>query len=37
MEFIEAPAFTRHVSEYMADDEYVNSKTGLRGIRNWAI
>jgi hypothetical protein len=22
MEFIEAPAFTRHVSEYMADDEY---------------
>jgi hypothetical protein len=22
MEFIEAPAFTRHVSEYLADDEY---------------
>ena len=22
MEFIEAPAFTRHVSDYLADDEY---------------
>jgi hypothetical protein len=22
MEFIEAPAFTRYVSEYLADDEY---------------
>lgn len=22
MEFIEAPAFTRHVSQYLADDEY---------------
>ena len=22
MEFIEAPAFTRHISEYLADDEY---------------
>ncbi len=22
MEFIEAPAFTRHLSEYLGDDEY---------------
>ena len=29
MEFIEAPAFTRHISEYLADDAYRELQTEL--------
>jgi mRNA-degrading endonuclease RelE of RelBE toxin-antitoxin system len=35
MEFIEAPAFTRHISKYLADDEY--SKLQNQLARNPAL
>jgi mRNA-degrading endonuclease RelE of RelBE toxin-antitoxin system len=31
MEFIEAPAFTRHVSDYLAEDEYRQLQNELAG------
>jgi hypothetical protein len=40
MEFVEAPAFTRHVSDYLGDDEYQELQNQLAanpGFRGWAI
>jgi len=37
MEFIEAPAFTRYVSEYLTDDEYRELQNQLANNRRWAI
>ena len=34
MEFIEAPAFTRHLPDYLNDDEYKGLRPSSGPIRN---
>jgi len=37
MEFIEAPAFTRHLPDYLNDDDYRRCKRALRLIPSLEI